>query len=74
MRLSILEMNQLGGSKMLMKNHEQAGIIERRAKMRESIELELSCAAAGYEKTWISRRDNHLGITLTSTWTNSSKR
>ena len=42
-------MNKLGATNMSMKNHEQAGIIERRAKMRESIELELPFATAGYE-------------------------
>jgi hypothetical protein len=42
-------MNGLESINMPMKNHKQAGIIERRTKMREHIERELPCATTGYE-------------------------
>jgi hypothetical protein len=50
MMWSILEMNGLELISMPMKSHKQAGIIERRAKMRKHIERELPCATTGYER------------------------
>ena len=42
-------MNTLGAIHVRMKNHELAGIIERRTLMCEHIECELPCATTGYE-------------------------
>ena len=45
----MLEMNRLEVVSMPMKNHKQAGIVHRRAKMRERIECVLPYGIAGYE-------------------------